>query len=193
MIKKIPVIFRQTPVIDRRRCAVEPCSCQRRLTRLACTRLQEAGLGPVQLLARAGLTIEQIKDHRARVSVACQIRLLTLAASAIDDELLGFHLAPACDLRELGLIEAPAQAAPLMVRAACSGSTGCQMQRPCAHRRAASCWYADANTPSLFYRRPVFLDSTRRGSRSCRGRYRARMPKLDPMAVVLHGGRTIVQ
>ena len=120
MIKKIPVIFRQTPVIDRRRCAVEPCSCQRRLTRLACTRLQEAGLGPVQLLARAGLTIEQIKDHRARVSVACQIRLLTLAASAIDDELLGFHLAPACDLRELGLIEAPAQAAPLMVRAACS-------------------------------------------------------------------------
>jgi AraC-like DNA-binding protein len=74
------------------------------ITRLACTHLAEAGVSPEQLLAQAGLTVEQIKDHRARVNVECQIRLLNLAASAIDDELLGFHLALACDLRELGLL-----------------------------------------------------------------------------------------
>jgi AraC-like DNA-binding protein len=74
------------------------------ITRLACTRLQEAGLSPKPLLAQAGLTVEQIKDRRARVSVERQIRLLNLAANAIGDELLGFHLAQACDLRELGLL-----------------------------------------------------------------------------------------
>ena len=39
------------------------------ITRLACTRLKEAGLSPEPLLAQAGLTVEQIKDRRARVSV----------------------------------------------------------------------------------------------------------------------------
>src|SRR6516164_8929534 len=34
------------------------------ITRLACTRLQEAGLSPKPLLAQAGLTVEQIKDRR---------------------------------------------------------------------------------------------------------------------------------
>ena len=74
------------------------------ITRLACTRLQKAGLSPEHLLVQAGLTVEQIKDGRARVSVERQIRLLNLAASAVDDELLGFHLAQDCDLRELGLL-----------------------------------------------------------------------------------------
>jgi AraC-like DNA-binding protein len=74
------------------------------VTRLACARLREAGLSPEPLLAQAGLTLEQIKDRRARISVERQIRLLNLAAGAIDDELLGFHLALDCDLRELGLL-----------------------------------------------------------------------------------------
>jgi AraC-like DNA-binding protein len=74
------------------------------ITRLACARLREAGLSPVPLLAQAGLSVEQINDRRSRVSVESQIRLLNLAADAIDDELLGFNLALVCDLRELGLL-----------------------------------------------------------------------------------------
>jgi hypothetical protein len=50
------------------------------VTRLACARLREAGLSPEPLLAQAGLTLEQIKDRRARISVERQIRLLNLAA-----------------------------------------------------------------------------------------------------------------
>jgi AraC-like DNA-binding protein len=56
------------------------------------------------LLAEAGLTVEQINDRGARLGVRQQIRFLGLAANVLQDELLGFHLAQACDLRELGLL-----------------------------------------------------------------------------------------
>jgi hypothetical protein len=56
------------------------------------------------LLARAGLTIQQIDDDSARIAVRSQIRLIELVADAMQDELLGFHLACDFDLREIGLL-----------------------------------------------------------------------------------------
>jgi AraC-like DNA-binding protein len=74
------------------------------ITRLACARVQAAGIKPEPILAEAGLTFEQIKERNARLSVRRQIMFLNLAANALEDELLGFHLALTCDLRELGLL-----------------------------------------------------------------------------------------
>ena len=55
------------------------------------------------LLPKAGLTLEQIDNPEARLKVAAQIRFLELAAAALHDDFLGFHLAQKFDLRELGL------------------------------------------------------------------------------------------
>ncbi len=62
------------------------------LTRLACKRAQAAGIEVALLLKKAGLTQQQVDDVDARLSVQCQIRFLKLAASAMQDEYLGFHL-----------------------------------------------------------------------------------------------------
>lgn len=59
-------------------------------------------MGP--LLKKAGLTELQIEDRRARLKVQDQIRFLNLAADALRDEFLGFHLAQDFDLREVGLL-----------------------------------------------------------------------------------------
>jgi AraC-like DNA-binding protein len=74
------------------------------IARLANARVQAAGINPEPLLEEAGLTVEQIEDRGTRLSVQRQIRFLDLAAGALQDELLGFHLAQTCDLRELGLL-----------------------------------------------------------------------------------------
>jgi hypothetical protein len=74
------------------------------IARYACARVEEAGLKPEPLLAEAGLAPEQIKDRSARIDVRHQIRFLDLAARALKDELLGFHLARDCEFREFGLI-----------------------------------------------------------------------------------------
>jgi AraC-like DNA-binding protein len=74
------------------------------LTRLACARAEAAGIDVDPLLRKAGLTGRQIKDRRARLSVQSQIRFLNLAADALRDEFLGFHLAQDPDLREIGLL-----------------------------------------------------------------------------------------
>src|SRR5262249_35213144 len=50
------------------------------------------------------LTIDQIEDPGVRVKVQDQISFLNLAADALQDDLLGFHLALSCDLREFGLL-----------------------------------------------------------------------------------------
>lgn len=74
------------------------------IARLVCARLREAGVPLGPLLSRAGLTAEQIDDRKARLQVASQIRLLELAAEALHDDDLGFHLARDFDLREVGLL-----------------------------------------------------------------------------------------
>ena len=70
------------------------------IARLVCARLREAGVPLGPLLSKAGLTAEQIDDRKARLQVASQIRLLELAAEALHDDELGFHLARDFDLRE---------------------------------------------------------------------------------------------
>jgi len=74
------------------------------ISRLLAARLRAAGIAPGPLLARAGLTTAQIADRKARVTAQSQIRFLELAAVASGDDLLGFHLAQDCELRELGLL-----------------------------------------------------------------------------------------
>jgi AraC-like DNA-binding protein len=72
------------------------------ISRLAFARVQSLGIAPEPLVAEAGLTLQKNHDRSARIPVRHQIRFLDLAASALNDELLGFHLALTCDLRELG-------------------------------------------------------------------------------------------
>ena len=72
------------------------------MTRLACARLKEAGIEPEPLLSQAGLPVEQVRDRSARLSARHQISFLNIAADALDDQFLGFHIAQACDIRELG-------------------------------------------------------------------------------------------
>jgi AraC-like DNA-binding protein len=71
---------------------------------LACTRAKEAGIDWKGLVSAAGLTITQIEDRHTRLGVRNQIVLLDLVADALQDELLGFHLARDFDLRETGLL-----------------------------------------------------------------------------------------
>ncbi len=74
------------------------------ITRLACARMREASVHLAPLLSRAGLALEQIDDRSARLKVQSQIRFLELAADALQDDFLGFHLARDFDLREVGLL-----------------------------------------------------------------------------------------
>jgi hypothetical protein len=74
------------------------------ITRLAYARANEAGIDVGSILKKAGLTLHQIEDSKARIKVQDQISFLNLAANALQDDLLGFHLAKSFDLRELGLI-----------------------------------------------------------------------------------------
>jgi AraC-like DNA-binding protein len=74
------------------------------IARLAYARARQAGIELRPLLKKAGLTDQQIKDRGARLAVHHQIQFLNLAANALQDEFLGFHLAQSPDLRELGLL-----------------------------------------------------------------------------------------
>ena len=73
-------------------------------TRLAYERAQAAGIDLKPLLKEAGLTKQQVEDVDARFSVPSQIRFLNGAATALQDEYLGFHLGRDVELRRLGLI-----------------------------------------------------------------------------------------
>ncbi len=75
------------------------------VARLAYARARRAGIELNPLLKKAGLTDQQIKDRGARLPVHHQIQFLNLAANALRDDSLGFHLAQQLpDLRELGLL-----------------------------------------------------------------------------------------
>ena len=74
------------------------------ITRLAYARAKEAGVNLGLLLKKTGLAPDQIEDPRTRLKVRDQISFLNLASNALQDDLLGFHLAQSFDLRELGLL-----------------------------------------------------------------------------------------
>lgn len=66
--------------------------------------MRQSGINLDPLLSKAGLTVEQIDNRTIRVKARSQIKLLELAADALQDNLLGFHLAREYDLREIGLL-----------------------------------------------------------------------------------------
>ena len=74
------------------------------IARHAYARCAKAGLNTDMLLRKAGLTRAQIDNPDVRITVQSQIRFLDLAAKALGDGLLGFHLAEAFELREGGLL-----------------------------------------------------------------------------------------
>ncbi len=74
------------------------------IARLAYARAKEAGIDLGLLLKEVGLTPRQIEDPATRLKVRDQISFLNIAANALQDDLLGFHLAQSADLRELGLL-----------------------------------------------------------------------------------------
>ena len=72
------------------------------MTRLAYARAKAAGIALDPLLEQAGLTHHEIEDPRSVIKVRDQIKFLNLVAAALEDDLLGFHLAQTADLRQLG-------------------------------------------------------------------------------------------
>lgn len=66
--------------------------------------LRNRDIDPAPLLQRVGLTEQDLNKPEGRVSSAAQARLLELAAEALRDRALGFHLAAEVNPRELGLV-----------------------------------------------------------------------------------------
>jgi AraC-like DNA-binding protein len=74
------------------------------VARLAVAKVRLAGLDPAPLLSKTGLSLSQLQDRSARLDAASQIAFLNLVADALPDEVLGFHLAEAFELREADLL-----------------------------------------------------------------------------------------
>jgi AraC-like DNA-binding protein len=74
------------------------------IARLAYRRAEAAGISLKANLKKAGLTEAQITNPHVRLKVRDQIEFLNLAADALNDDFLGFHLAQIPDLREIGLL-----------------------------------------------------------------------------------------
>ena len=74
------------------------------LARLALARAQAEGLKLDPLLKSAGLTRQQLSNSKTWIPVRDQIKFVNLVADALDDDCLGFHLAQALDLRQVGLL-----------------------------------------------------------------------------------------
>ena len=74
------------------------------LSRLAIERAKAAGIDVTPLMVKAGVTRQQIEEEDVSLAAQGQIKLVELIADALQDDLLGFHLARDVDLRELGLL-----------------------------------------------------------------------------------------
>ena len=74
------------------------------LTRLACGQAKKAGIDVKPFLQEVDISQRQIEDTEERLKAPAQIRFLNLTADALQDDMLGFHLALQPDLREIGLL-----------------------------------------------------------------------------------------
>lgn len=74
------------------------------ISRLAYARGRQSGVRVENLLRRSGLAVNDIKNGQIRLNVQKQIKFIGLVAEAIRDDNLGFHLAQAFDLREVGFL-----------------------------------------------------------------------------------------
>ena len=79
-------------------------SCGGLLSRLAYDRARREGADVGAMLQRSGLTARAMNDKNVPLDVRNQIKFVELVADAIDDRLLGFHLAQIYDPREIGLL-----------------------------------------------------------------------------------------
>lgn len=73
------------------------------MTRLALARAEAAGLKLDLKLHNLGLLRQNLENPKFRLPVRDQIKVLNLVAEALEDDLLGFHLALDCELRETGI------------------------------------------------------------------------------------------
>jgi len=73
--------------------------------------LRKRNIDPTPLLRHVGLFEQDLKERQDRVSAAAQARLLELAADALHDRALGFHLATETNPRGAGLLFYVASAA----------------------------------------------------------------------------------
>ena len=73
-------------------------------TRVTIERLKGAGVDPAPLLAKAGLSRPKHADEPQRINAEGQLKFLEIAAAALGDSALGFHLAQTTDLREVGVL-----------------------------------------------------------------------------------------
>jgi hypothetical protein len=73
------------------------------ISRLACARAKRPASPCSRCSKKANLTARQIDDPQRRLAARDQ-SVLNLVAEAVQDDLLGFHVAQECDLRELGLL-----------------------------------------------------------------------------------------
>lgn len=74
------------------------------MTRLAFAHAQAAGYDVLPLLHRSGLSLKDIKDESIPIAVTAQIRFVNGLAEALNDKLLGFHIAREMDLRSTGFL-----------------------------------------------------------------------------------------
>src|SRR5215831_2206131 len=74
------------------------------LSRLASARARAAGIDVAPLMAKAGITRRQVEEEDVWLPAEGQIRFVELVANALQDDLLGFHIAFDGDLREIGLL-----------------------------------------------------------------------------------------
>ena len=74
------------------------------LTRLAYAQAKSNGVETRALLADSHITVKQINNANLKLRVRDQIHFLNLVAGAMKDDLFGFHLAQAHDLREFGFL-----------------------------------------------------------------------------------------
>jgi len=73
------------------------------MTRLAYAHAKAAGVSLGPLLERAGLTARQVENRREPLKVRDQVALTDAIAAELGDDLLGFHMALRCELRDGGL------------------------------------------------------------------------------------------
>jgi AraC-like DNA-binding protein len=79
--------------------------------RRAVAALRKHNIDPTPLLRHVGLSEQDLKERHDRVSASAQARLLELAADALHDRALGFHLATETSPRGAGLLFYVASAA----------------------------------------------------------------------------------
>jgi len=84
------------------------------MARAACARAREAGIELAPLLRRSGLTVRDIDNEAAPLTVAAQIKCLNALADALGDRLLGFHVAQTLDMRLGGLVYYTAASSELL-------------------------------------------------------------------------------